>query len=237
MGFGPEAPGLEFEEIYDGSSDAPVSFPWGFESPLPFTLDGSLYFSPILKNALDELYCYVIDRGTVFYRYNITRKHWTKLASLNYTAENGYRSPAISPDGTMIACVSEGGASGAQRLEIYTIATDTWVATAQAGNIMTGGQQAILRPPVWETNDKIWCWATKPGQLSGQCVSYVISTTTWRGAVKSSPTLWTATGSGTQTPATTARATSRYRTTAPTWPPFRRTPSASGPFTIWGFTA
>jgi len=177
MGFGPPGAGFVFEEIFDGSVDVPVSFPWEFESPLPFTVTVVCYFSPIIKNEIDELICYVIDRGANFYKYNITRKRWTKLASPTYRTDGNYtnyRSLALSPDGSMLACNSESG----RRLEIYTIATDTWVATAQAPDLI-GAQTSYICSVVWETNDKLWCWAKRASVDRGQCLSYIISTTTW----------------------------------------------------------
>ena len=173
MGFGPPAGGLVFEEIFDGSVDAPTSFPWGFESPLPFTIVSVLYISQIMKNELDELYCYMLDRGLNFYKYNIDKKRWTKLAGPNFTGSN--RCLTISPDGSKVACISDAD----HRLEIYDIATDTWTATAQAGNILMGAQLAVMKSLVWETDDKLWCWAKRAATNQGQCISYVISTITW----------------------------------------------------------
>jgi hypothetical protein len=168
-------------KLFDGSSDpTPSTVAWANETGLPFTFTGAVYFSPIIEEVPNVKVVYVIDRSaTEFWEYNITTKEWTQLASPTYSGENVYRTLAINPLGTKLACISEGGASEpvGRRIEIYDIGTDTWSASAQSPTIVSaaGGLKSI----VWEDNDTIWAWARDGTNLRGKCIKYVPSTDTW----------------------------------------------------------
>jgi len=174
MGFGPEPGGLTFTKFFDGTEDSPTDFPWAFESPLPFTVIAQFYFSPLLTNAQSEDYVYVIDRGQNFWKYNITKKHWTELSSPNYTCANTRRNLALSPNGEKLACPSE---DDGRRLEIYDIASDSWTATDQAPDIAT--YAAYISSCVWADDDILWCIASRATQNRGKFLKYTVSTTTW----------------------------------------------------------
>ena len=155
---------------------------WAFEEDLPFTETSVLYFSPIIG---DEVY--IIDRGTNFWKYNLVTRVYTQLASPAYTAENVYRTLAVSPDGTKLACITKGGAIyddiiGA-RIEFYNIAGNTWSASSPApyGVGQPLGQWGGLKSIVWADNDTIWAWCVVAGTSTGfgKCIKYVLSTDTW----------------------------------------------------------
>jgi len=165
---------------FDGSTDSPTLVAWGFESGLPFTPTIAMYFSPVIEEVSGIDIIYVIDRGnSEFWKYNITEKGWYQLTSPTYTAENCYRTLAINPLGTKLACVSEGGASEpfGRRIEIYTISTDSWTASSQVAIIVS--RSGGLKSLVWEDNDTIWAWAKDGTNLKGKCIKYVPSTNTF----------------------------------------------------------
>jgi len=171
-------PPLGFVNFYNGA--APTDFPWNFETAAPWTYVTGPFFSPIIKNAINQMEVYVIDFGTNFWKYNIDTKHWTKLASPNYTGTGCSRQLAFSPDGAKLACTSEQypGADGGRRISIYTIATDTWTDSSQCPQI--AGNDAYVRSLVWQDNNTIWAWA-KRAQVNHtfQCKKYTPSTDTW----------------------------------------------------------
>ena len=147
---------------------------WINEEALPFTVTTSVYFSPIVSDVV-----YILDRGTEFWKYNLTTKIYTKLTSPTYSGENVYRTLAISPDGTKIAVVSEGAASepNGRRIEIFTISSNSWTASSQAPDIL--GSTSALRSVVWEDNDIIWAWSKRTAVNLGKCIKWVSSTNTW----------------------------------------------------------
>lgn len=161
---------------------------WRAEAAVPFAITGRLYFSPIIGEEI-----YVIDRGFNFYRYNFNSDLWTPLAPPNFgSAAAGYwlyRSLAISPDGTRLACCSDcympGGlwpTSGGRRIEIYDIATDVWTAS-DIMPVIDVGQRGLSRAVVWQNNDLIWIWAVRSNYTAtdvfGKCIEYVPSTDTF----------------------------------------------------------
>lgn len=191
------------ERPFRTSTPPPVV--WRDEAPLPFTPDGQIFFSSIIGNEV-----YVIDQGYHFYKYNLKTRVWTELTSPNYggtsatwdndpTKFGGFnRTLAISPDGKKLACCSEGvyytGGSfstprniGGMRIEIYTIATNSWSASKQV-DFNINDQQARTRAIVWEDNDILWVWCCQRYSTSyqtnlyigwGKCVKYTISIDTW----------------------------------------------------------
>ncbi|MBA7686006.1 hypothetical protein ES703_94437 [subsurface metagenome] len=178
-------PKLDITKFFDGSIDTPVDKAWEFESPVPFTIVGYLYFSPLIKNALDQYEVYVIDSGTNFWKYNLKTKQWTELASPTYNlnvAGTFQRSLALSPDGNKLVCISEGTANfrGGHRIEIYTIDSDSWVASPQSPDV--NENSSVVEGLVWEDNDTIWAWASLATNLTKtycKCIKYTPSTTTW----------------------------------------------------------
>lgn len=187
MGFGsmPYA-GIELKRFYNG--DLPTDIGWAFESPIPFTLNKSVFFSPIFKTEGGEYYVYVVGQDTKFYQYNITRARWTRLSDTIYDGGSGSpassssRSLALSPDGTRLACCSEINPTddGGRRIEIYNRATGLWSASSQAPDLLLASV-AYLQSLVWVDDDTIWAWArrTSQGSNRGQCFRYVVSTDTW----------------------------------------------------------
>lgn len=171
---------------------------WVFEEPLPFTPTGRIFFSPILNDVI-----YVIDQGTQFWKYNIVSHQWTLLASPTYGCTvasqiHFNRTLAVSPDGTRLACISEGSLYGAgapeqrrtgggRRVEFYTIATNTWTASQQT-TFLINGRTTYARALVWENDDTLWVWCVEGyangatgnvWDFYGKCVRYVPSTDTW----------------------------------------------------------
>lgn len=157
---------LSFTDWYAGG--APTSYPWEFEAPLPFTpATEGVFFSPILKNAMGQYYCYVVgfDHDT-FYLYNITTKQYHRLADLNVIrSQYVYRPIALSLDGKKLAC----GAGDRNRIEIYDIEANTWTVSSVAPTEIRG----IL---VWVDDDTIW---TTNRSTTFKVYRYVISTDTW----------------------------------------------------------
>ncbi len=158
---------------------------WTNEVALPWVPANHLYFSPIVNDRV-----YVIDNDVNFWLYDITNRQWTELASPNFASTpTGLidRSLALSPNGTKLACVSEVTANhrGGKRIEVYTIATDTWVASSQVQDMFD--QVPVLRATViaglvWADEDTIWCWAAEATALVkdyARCIRYVISTDTF----------------------------------------------------------
>jgi len=158
---------------------------WTNEVILPWTPVGQLYFSPISNDQV-----YVIDNGTNFWLYDIANRQWTELTSPNFTSTTSGlidRSLAPSPNGTKLACISEATANyrGGKRIEVYTIATDTWAASSQVQDM--DNEIPVLRPTViaglvWADEDTIWCWASEA--IAGvkdyaRCISYTISIDTF----------------------------------------------------------
>lgn len=178
-------PKLDITKFFDGAIDTPIDKAWEFESPVPFTIVSQLFFSPLVKNAFDQFEVYVIDRGTNFWKYNLKTKQWTELASPTYelaTQGSFDRSLALSPDGSKLVCISEGAANyrGGSRVEIYTIAADTWAASPQTPDISASA--SVVQGLVWEDEDTIWAWAsraTTSAKTYCKCIKYTVSTTTW----------------------------------------------------------
>ncbi|MBA7529936.1 hypothetical protein ES705_22135 [subsurface metagenome] len=181
-------PVFDVTKFFDGSVDTPTDKAWEFESPVPFTQDIFLYFSPLIKNVFDQLEVYVIDQGTHFWKYNLKTKQWAELSSPNYelySAGGGggfNRSLAVSPDGTKLACISDGidDTRGGKRIEVYNIAGDSWAASPVSPDVQA--YASVVSGLVWEDNDKIWCWASKASAAAKtycKCINYVPSTTTW----------------------------------------------------------
>lgn len=178
--------GIELKRFYNG--EVPTDIVWAFESPIPFTLNQLVFFSPILKTEGGEYYVYVIGQDTKFYQYNITRARWTRLAEPAYSGGAGLpasfssRSLALSPNGKKLACCSEidTAEDGGRRIEIYNRETGLWSASSQAPDLI-GAQPAYLQSLVWVDDDTIWAWArrTSQGSNRGQCYRYVVSTDTW----------------------------------------------------------
>lgn len=176
---------------------AEISFvrygPWRDEAALPFSPTGQIFFSPIIG---DEVY--VIDQGYHFYKYNLKTREWTELASPNYGSDAAsrsrfFRTLAISPDGTKLACSSEGEWStsgfstewktgGGRRVEIYDIDGDNWTASKQT-DFLIEGEWVATRALVWEDNDTLWVWCIKHVRTASgwgiKCAKYVIATDTW----------------------------------------------------------
>ncbi|GAI69153.1 unnamed protein product [marine sediment metagenome] len=178
--------GIELLRFYNG--EMPTDIAWAYESPIPFTLNLKVYFSPIFKTEGGEYYVYVVGQDKKFYLYNITRARWTRLADTIYDGGSGSpsssssRALAVSPDGTKLACCSEitPTTDGGRRLEIYNRGTGIWSASSQCPNIC-GVQIAYLQSLVWVDDDTIWAWARESSMAAneGQCVKYVVSTDTW----------------------------------------------------------
>jgi hypothetical protein len=170
---------LSFTNWFNGATDTPVSFPWEFEAPFPRSLDPyhQLFYSPILRNAIGQAYCYMISfYHDSFYRYNIDTKQYTKLANLNYSpGSNTYRPIAVSPDGSRL-CVSSAAIG---RLEIYDIGANSWAASSVAPQI--SGNDALIQPYVWEDDDIIWCQvrAYVSGTWTVKVYKFTVSTDAW----------------------------------------------------------
>ena len=162
---------INWTSLFDGSTDTPTSVDWALETGLPFTKTSSVFFSPVIEEVPNTWIVYVIDRGTEFWKYNITTKEWSKLASPS-AANTIYRSLAPNPLGTKLATITD-----LNILSIYDIATDAWTNSATAPQI--SGTDVQMKSVVWEDNDIIWAWAERGTQKRGKCFKYVISTTTW----------------------------------------------------------
>ncbi len=158
---------------------------WIVERGLPFVPENQIFFSPIVGSTV-----YVIDNGQNFQKYNLATDTWTALTGPTYagggasTAVNCYRTLALSPNGTKLACPSEGitapsGAfktSGGQRIEIYNISGDSWTASTTVPRIFEN-VFGYARSVVWENEDTLWVWAIRRnGPWWGKCIKYVIST-------------------------------------------------------------
>ncbi|GAJ00785.1 unnamed protein product, partial [marine sediment metagenome] len=74
-------PVFDVTKFFDGSLDTPTDKDWEFESPVPFTISIYLFFSPLIKNAFNQLEVYVIDQDTNFWKYNLKTKLWAELSS------------------------------------------------------------------------------------------------------------------------------------------------------------
>ena len=171
--------------LFDGATDTPTSAPWMLEAGLPFTMVTRLYFSPVIEEVLGVYVVYVIDRSTNFWKYNLTSKEWTELSSPTYdldVAGTLDRSLALSPNGTKLACIGEGTANhrSGKRIEVYTIATDTWAASGQVQNMddeIPLSQATVISGLVWADETTIWCWATKAttgAKDYARCIKYSV---------------------------------------------------------------
>lgn len=168
------------------------TMPWKNEIALPFTPTGKIFFSPIIGNEV-----YIIDQGANFYKYNLQAMTYTQLTSPLYSSTVAsrprfFRTLAISPDGTKLACCSEGvwgshgtpayNTGGGRRVEIYNIATNSWVASKQT-DFLFSLVTPVTRSIVWEDNDTLWVWCIRWYRTASgweiRCVKYVISTDTW----------------------------------------------------------
>ena len=151
---------------------------WKNETALPFAITAALHFSPIVAGIV-----YLMDEGTNFYKYNLTTGIYTQLTAPNYSAVNCNSTLTLSPDGLKLSTFTDRDGSlvnnSARRIEIYTIATDTWVASAQAPNLTTGATTARVNAAVWIDNDSLYIWAHRTTSRRGAIKKYVISTTTW----------------------------------------------------------
>jgi len=166
---------------------------WELEESVPFTITGTLYFSPVVNGEV-----YVIDAGTNFYKYNIITNQWSRLPSPNYSAPGfTYRNLALSPNGTKLACCSDGytaagvfPTSGGRRIEIYNIATNTWTASSSLPTIIAT-IPGLARALVWIDEDTIWVWAIRQNGTAsgwnGKCIKYTVSTDTFTVYTADSP--------------------------------------------------
>jgi len=149
--------------------------PWVDEAELPFAPTGRLYFSPIVQDVV-----YIIDNGTNFCKYDLRTRAFTVLNSPTYNIGTNFcRNLVISPDGLKIACVSEAADSyrGGRRIEIYTIAGNSWIASSQVQNME--GAETVVAGLVWADNDTIWTWASRATvavKTYARCIKYVLST-------------------------------------------------------------
>jgi len=152
--------------------------PWLDEAELPFTPTLRLFFSPIVQDVV-----YIIDSGTNFCKYNLVTRAFTVLNSPTYNIGNNFcRNLVISPDGLKIAVVSEATDSyrGGKRIEIYTIAGNSWEASSQVQNME--GHGTVIAGLVWADNNTIWTWAswaTLEVKDYARCIKYVLSTDTF----------------------------------------------------------
>ncbi len=175
--------GIEAGTIaFDGAVDpTPSTASWVSEVGLPFDLAsvGSLYFSPIIDEVPNVKVVYVLDRGTNFWKYNFAARQWYPLTGTTFSGANCYRTLAINPLGTKLACVSDGGATEpvGRRIEVYDIGDDSWTASSQTPTIVT--QNGGLKSIVWEDNDTIWAWARDGTNFRGKCIKWVPSTNTF----------------------------------------------------------
>ena len=154
---------------------------WKNEAALPFTITANLHFSPILTEAGDSV-VYLMDEGTNFYKYNLDTHIYTQLTAPNNSAANCSSQVTVSPDGLKLTTLTdrqgEAGNNSAHRVEVYTIATDTWVASALTPSF--GGERGRVNSLAWEDNDILWVWARElSGTNTVKCLKYVISTDTW----------------------------------------------------------
>lgn len=180
--------GQTWVTAFDGSTDSPTSIDWGLEADLPFTLTGQPYFSPIIEEVPNIFIVYIIDSGTNFWKYNLTEKEWTKLASPTYSgASAAFRNLSLNPLGTKLACISECTDSqrGGRRIEIYTISSDTWAASGQVPNMddeVPTSQTTVVQGLVWADANTIWCWASRAIAAYKdytRCIKYSVSSNTF----------------------------------------------------------
>lgn len=149
--------------------------PWRDEAELPFAPTGRLFFSPVVSDVV-----YIIDSGTNFCKYNLRTRLFTVLNSPTYNIGNNFcRNLVISPDGLKIACVSEAADDyrGGKRIEIYTIAGNSWIASSQVQDMEGAG--TVVAGLVWADNNTIWTWASEATVLVkdyARCIKYVLST-------------------------------------------------------------
>ena len=163
---------------------------WIVERGLPFVRVGQIFFSPIVGSTV-----YVIDQAQNFQKYNLATDTYTALTGPNYHGGNSqsincYRTLALSPNGTKLACPSNGieapsgsfKTSGGQRIEIYNISGDSWSASTTLP-VIDGTVPGLARSVVWENEDVLWVWAIKRNGTSsgwtGKCIKYTISTDTF----------------------------------------------------------
>ncbi len=164
---------------------------WIVERGLPFVPVNQIFFSPIVGSTV-----YVIDNGQNFQKYNLATDTYTALTGPNYaggggsTIVNCYRTLALSPNGTKLACPSNGiiapsgifKTSGGKRIEIYNISGDSWTESTTLP-IISGAVFGLARSVVWENEDTLWVWAIRRNGTatgwSGKCIKYVISTDTF----------------------------------------------------------
>ncbi|KKK94424.1 hypothetical protein LCGC14_2683000, partial [marine sediment metagenome] len=164
---------------------------WIVERGLPFVPENQIFFSPIVGSTV-----YVIDNGQNFQKYNLATDTYTALTGPNYAGggvdvnKNCYRTLALSPNGTKLACPSDGisapsglfKSSGGQRIEIYNISGDSWSESTTLPRIDVT-VFGLARSVVWENEDTLWVWAiVRNGTASGhrgKCIKYVISTDTF----------------------------------------------------------
>ncbi len=164
---------------------------WIVERGLPFVPVREIFFSPIVGSTV-----YVIDDGQNFQKYNLATDTWTALTGPDFaggggsTIVNCYRTLALSPNGTKLACPSDGNRAasgtfktgGGRRIEIYNIASDSWSASTTLptiDSVVFGRARCV----VWENEDVLWVWAVRlNGTASGwvgKCIKYTISTDTF----------------------------------------------------------
>ncbi|KKL25984.1 hypothetical protein LCGC14_2399820, partial [marine sediment metagenome] len=163
---------------------------WIVERGLPFVPAGEIFFSPIVGSTV-----YVIDQAQNFQKYNLATDTYTALTGPNrdggnFSSINCYRTLALSPNGTKLACPSNATTapsgtfktSGGQRIEIYNIGGDSWSESTTLPQI-DGAVFGLARSVVWENEDTLWVWAVRQnGSASGwqgKCIKYIISTDTF----------------------------------------------------------
>ena len=164
---------------------------WIVERGLPFVPVREIFFSPIVGSTV-----YVIDDGQNFQKYNLATDTWTALTGPDFAGGGGstiincYRTLALSPNGTKLACPSDGRTApsgifktgGGRRIEIYNISGDSWTASTTLPHI-TGTIFGLARSVVWENEDVLWVWAVRQNGTAtgwkGKCIKYVISTDTF----------------------------------------------------------
>jgi len=117
--------GMIWVSLFDGSVDTPTAQDWEYSGDLPFTMTGSLGFSPVLyDSSTNEQYIYVIDRSAAqFWKFNVTHPQWIKLTDPPSAGTNANR--MIVPDGADSNVLYTIGTSRTT-ISKYSISTNTW---------------------------------------------------------------------------------------------------------------
>lgn len=140
---------------------------WISEETLPFTPNVNISFSQLQDNEV-----YFHDRGTNFWKYNLSTKVYTQLADRHADLASNICLPLHyrTATGKIYTCARN------RAIFIYDIASNTW---SKSSTTPTTYGTFRIYAICFQDDDTIWAWVEKSTDIETKCFKYVPSTDTW----------------------------------------------------------